>query len=230
MSFNYRNRQLEGFSEEILTKSAKHSGNKSETLDTVNSPSPTDNMSAAEVVHKWFSNILKPTNHTPQSSAPPSPTRHDLTSSLPPRQSTFRRSRFQADPSAPVPVPSSTTLKTQLSLQDTQLLSPPKKLVESAHRRSISSSTCLLEQNKPLSPPRNLVESAQRRSISKSTCSLEKIAPRRSNANGWSKEDDGTREISLNKFLKDQRSKSEMILNGKVGSKAKIILSGPSNS
>ncbi|PPD97760.1 hypothetical protein GOBAR_DD05221 [Gossypium barbadense] len=225
-----RNRQLEGFSEEILTKSAKHSRNKSETPDTVNSPSPTDNISTAEAVHKWFSNILKPTNHTPPSSAPPSPTRNDLTSSLPPRQSTFRRSRFQADPSARVPVPSSTTLKTQLSLQDTQLLSPPKKLVESTHRRSISSSTCFFEQNKPLSPPRNLVESAQRRSISKSTCSLEKIAPRKSNANGWSKEDDGTREISLNKFLKDQRSKFEMILNGEAGSKAKIVLSGPSNS
>ncbi|TYG76665.1 hypothetical protein ES288_D03G131500v1 [Gossypium darwinii] len=225
-----RNRQLEGFSEEILTKSAKHSRNKSETPDPVNSPSPTDNISTAEAVHKWFSNILKPTNHTPPSSAPPSPTRNDLTSSLPPRQSTFRRSRFQADPSARVPVPSSTTLKTQLSLQDTQLLSPPKKLVESTHRRSISSSTCFFEQNKPLSPPRNLVESAQRRSISKSTCSLEKIAPRKSNANGWSKEDDGTREISLNKFLKDQRSKFEMILNGEAGSKAKIVLSGPSNS
>ncbi|MBA0761630.1 hypothetical protein Gotri_024249 [Gossypium trilobum] len=225
-----KNRQLEGFSEEILTKSAKHSRNKSETPDTVNSPSPTDNISTAEAVHKWFSNILKPTNHTPPSSAPPSPTRNDLTSSLPPRQSTFRRSRFQADPSARVPVPSSTTLKTQLSLQDTQLLSPPKKLVESTHRRSISSSTCFFEQNKPLSPPRNLVESAQRRSISKSTCSLEKIAPRKSNANGWSKEDGGTPEISLNKFLKDQRSKFEMILNGEAGSKAKIVLSGPSNS
>ncbi|KAB2089827.1 hypothetical protein ES319_A03G087500v1 [Gossypium barbadense] len=225
-----RNRQLEGFSEEILTKSAKHSRNKSETPDTVNSSSPTDNISATEPVHKWFSNILKPTNHTPPSSGPPSPTRNDLTSSLPPRHSTFRRSRFQADPSARVPVPSSTTLKTQLSLQDTQLVSPPKKLVESAHRRSISSSTSFFEQNKPLSPPRNLVESAQRRSISKSTCSLEKIAPRKSNANGWSKEDDGTREISLNKFLKDQRSKFEMILNGEAGSKAKIVLSGPSNS
>ena len=73
------------------------------------------------------------------------------------------------------------------------------------------------------------MESAQRRSVSKSTCSLEKVAPR-SNANGWSKEEDGTREISLNEFLKEQRIKIEMILNGEVESKAKIVLFGPSNS
>ncbi|KAL4363884.1 hypothetical protein GQ457_04G015440 [Hibiscus cannabinus] len=220
-----RHRQLEGISGEILSKSAKHSRNKSETLDTDISP--------VEAVHKWFSNILKPTNHVPPSSGPPSPTGHDVTAStLPPRQSTFRRSRFQADPSAqgnPAPAPSLRSLKTQPPLQDTQILSPPKNLIESSDRRSISSSTCTSEQNKPLSPPRNLVESAQRRSISKSTCYLEKIQPR-SNANGWSKEDDGSREISLNGFLKDQRAKFEMILNGEVESKAKIVLSGPSNS
>ncbi|GMI78230.1 hypothetical protein HRI_001492300 [Hibiscus trionum] len=217
-----RHRQLEGFSGEILSKSAKHSRNKSETLDTPNSPT---DISPVEAVHKWFSNILKPTNPTP-----PSPTGHDGSASpastLPPRQSTFRRSRFQADPSAQG-MPSLRTLKTQPPLQDTQFLSPPKNLLESSRRRSISSSACSFQQNKPLSPPRNLVESAQRRSISKSTCSLEKIQP-----NGWSnsKEDDGTREISLNGFLKDQRAKFEMILNGEVESKANVVLSGPSNS
>ncbi|KAK8686279.1 hypothetical protein V6N13_125306 [Hibiscus sabdariffa] len=228
-----RHRQLEGISGEILSKSAKHSRNKSETLDTASSPT---DISPVEAVHKWFSNILKPTNHTPLSSGPPSPTGHDVTASpastLPPRQSTFRRSRFQADPSAqgiPAPAPSLRTLKTQPPLQDTQILSPPKNLIESSGRRSTSSSTCISEHSKPLSPPRNLVESAQRRSISKSTCSLEKIQPR-SHANGWSKEDDGSREISLNGFLKEQRAKFEMILNGEVESKAKIVLSGPSNS
>ncbi|KAE8655197.1 Nitrate transmembrane transporter [Hibiscus syriacus] len=231
-----RHRQLEGISGEILSKSAKHSRNKSETLDTDNSPAA-DQISPAETGRKWFSNILKPTNHTPPSNGPPSPTAgHDVTASpastLPPRQSTFRRSRFQADPSAQgfqVPAPSfRTTLKPQPPLEETQFLSPPKNLIESSQRRSISSSTCFFQQNKPLSPPRNLVESAQRRSISKSTCSLEKIQP--SNENGWSREDDETREISLNGFLKDQRAKFEVILSGEGESKAKIILSGPSNS
>ncbi|XWS37193.1 hypothetical protein CRYUN_Cryun19dG0022000 [Craigia yunnanensis] len=227
-----RHRPLEGFSGEILSKSANHSRNKSETLDTPNSLT---DISPAEAVHKWFSNILKPTNHTPLSSGPPSPTHDHQTAAptMPPRQSTFRKSRFQVDPHAPhaqgIPVPSRRAFKTQAPPQDTHLLSPPKRLIESAQRRSISSSTCSFPENKPLSPPRNLVESAQRRSVSKSTCSLEKVAPR-SNANGWSKEEDGTREISLNEFLKEQRTKIEMILNGEVESKAKIVLSGPSNS
>ncbi|XVF49804.1 hypothetical protein PTKIN_Ptkin04bG0045200 [Pterospermum kingtungense] len=227
-----RNRPVEGFSGEILSKSAKHGRNKSEIPQTLDS---TNDISPAEAVHKWFSNILKPTNITPLSSGPPSPT-NDQTAApgLPPRQSTFRKSRFKViDTPAPhakqVPVPSRRTFKTQTPLQDTQLLSPPENLVESAHRRSISSSTCSLLKHKPLSPPRNLVESAHRRSISKSTCSLEKSAPR-SNANGWSKEEDGTREISLNEFLKEQRTKLDMILNGEVETKAKIVLSGPSNS
>ncbi|KAE8695047.1 pentatricopeptide repeat-containing protein [Hibiscus syriacus] len=223
-----RHRQLEGISGEILSKSAKHSRYKSETQNTDNSPAA--DISAAETVHKCFSNILKPTNHTLPSSGPPSPTAgHDVTgppaTTLPPRQSTFRRSRFQADPSAQAIPSFRSTLKTQPPLEDTKILSPPKNLFESSQRRSISSSTCSFQPNKPLSPPRNLVESAQRRSISKSTCYLEKIQP-----NGWSREDDGSPEISLNGFLKDQRAKFEMILNGEVDSKAKIILSGPSNS
>ncbi|XP_007037768.2 PREDICTED: uncharacterized protein LOC18604974 [Theobroma cacao] len=226
-----RLRPMEGFSGEILSKSAKHSRNKSETLDSLNSPV---DMSPAEAVHKWFSNILKPTNHTPLSSGPPSPTTdHTAAPALPPRQSSLRKSRFQVDAPAPhaqgIPVPSRRTFKPQAPSQDTQLLSPPKNLIESAQRRSISYSTCSYPENKPLSPPRNLVESAQRRSISKSTCSLENIAPR-SNSNGWSKEEDGTREVGLNEFLKEQRTKIEMILNGEVDFRAKIVLSGPSNS
>ncbi|XVF08824.1 hypothetical protein REPUB_Repub07fG0036800 [Reevesia pubescens] len=229
-----RHRPVEGFTGEILSNSAKHGRNKSETIDTLNSPT---DMSPAEVVHKWFSNILNMNNHTPVSSAPPSPI-HDQTPapSLPPRQSTFRKSRFQVDPPAPhaqeisIPLPPRRSFKTQAPLQDAQNLSPPKKLIDSAQRRSISSSTCPFPENKPLSPPRKLVESAHRRSISKSTCSLEKIAPTRNAINGWSKEEDGTREISLNEFLKEQRTKIEMILNGESESKAKIVLSGPSNS
>ncbi|XVF11670.1 hypothetical protein REPUB_Repub08aG0047200 [Reevesia pubescens] len=226
-----RHRPVEGFSGEILSKSAKHSRNNSETLNTLDSPT---DISPAEAVHKWFSNIHKPTNHTAPSSGPPSPTYHQTPDpTLLTRQSPFRKSRFQVDPASPhaqgIPVPSRRSFKTQAPLQDTQILSPPKNIIESAQRRSISSSTCSFPENKPLSPPRNLVESAQRRSISKSTCSLERIAPR-SNANGWSKEEDGTREVSLNEFLKEQRRKIDMILNGELESKAKIVLSGPSNS
>ncbi|XVF54561.1 hypothetical protein PTKIN_Ptkin05aG0190900 [Pterospermum kingtungense] len=202
-----RHRPVEGFSGEILSKSAKHSRNKSETLDRLDSPG-TD-MSPGEADNKWFS------------SGPPSPTSDHETAAptLPPRQSTLRKSRFQVDPPA---VPSRRGFKTQAPLQDNQLLSPPKGHIE-------SSSTSSFTENMPLSPPRNLVESAQRRSVSMSTCSLEKIAPR-NNANGWSKEKNGSPEISLNEFLKEQRTKIEMMLNGEVESKAKVVLSGPSNS
>ncbi|OMO51978.1 hypothetical protein CCACVL1_29463 [Corchorus capsularis] len=227
-----RHRPVEGLGGEILSKSAKHSRNKSETLDTLDSP--TEMLSPTETVHNWFSNMLKPTNQTPPSSGPPSPTGDQTAAFLPPRQSTFRKSRFQVDPppSAPgSPIPSRRSFKTQSPLQDNnQPLSPPKNLIESAQRRSISSNTCYnFRENRPLSPPRKLVESAQRRSISKSTCSLEKTAPR-SNGNGWCREEEGTREISLNGFLKGQRTKIEMILNGQVHTKAKIVLSDPSNS
>ncbi|OMO61216.1 hypothetical protein COLO4_33501 [Corchorus olitorius] len=236
-----RHRPVEGLGGEILSKSAKHSRNKSDTLD-----SPTEMLmypTPTETVHNWFSNIymLKPTttNQTPpNSSGPPSPspTGDQTAPFLPPRQSTFRKSRFQVldpPPSSPgSPIPSRRiSFKTQSPLQDNnQPLSPPKNLIESAQRRSISSNTCYnFRENSPLSPPKKLVESAQRRSISKSTCSLEKIAPK-SNGNGWCKEEEGTREISLNAFLKGQRTKIEMILNGEVHTKAKIVLSDPLNS
>ena len=68
-----RHRPMEGFSGEVLSKLTKHNRNKSETLETPDSPT---DISPSEAVHKWFSNILKPTNHAPISSGPPSPT-HD---------------------------------------------------------------------------------------------------------------------------------------------------------
>ncbi|KAF2293260.1 hypothetical protein GH714_040629 [Hevea brasiliensis] len=224
-----RHRALEGFSGEILTKSAKHSRNKSESLDSM--PSSPSEPSPASQVQQWFSNMLKPSN--PQSHQPNDSPTHSIDPmalTVQPWQPTYRKSRFQTEPpSQGVPVPSSRTFK-PAPLPETQMLSPPKNLIESAHRRSISSSTCSQPEKQLLSPPRNVVESAHRRSIARSTCSIEKIAPK-PNVNGWQQnEEEGEREVSLNGFLKNQRIEIEKILNGEIDSKAKVILSGPSNS
>ncbi|KAL2482568.1 uncharacterized protein Fot_44012 [Forsythia ovata] len=163
---------------------------------------------------------------------------------FPPRQSVHRKSRFQTDPNAPLsqPIPAptnrlsiskrnfkdtaSTTNNAPTTILDTPLLSPPKHLIESAHRRSISSTTCSRPEAKVLSPPRNLVESAHRRSISSSTCSTDRILQK---SNGPLKEGD-LKGQELNKFLKEQRIKIEKILSGEINGKTKIVLSGPSNS
>ncbi|XP_020537460.1 uncharacterized protein LOC105640295 [Jatropha curcas] len=227
-----RYRAAEGFSGEILIKSAKHSRNKSETLESFPS-SPTE-PSPASQVHQWFSNILKPSN--PDDQPPSSASTDPMALTVPPRPSTYRKSRFQTDPppppspqGVPVPLPRRTFKPAPLPA-DAQLLSPPKNLIESAHRRSISWSTCSQPESQPLSPPKNLVESAHRRSIARSTCSVEKITGPKVNVNGWQKEEEGEKGVSLNGFLKEQRIKIEKILNGEIDSKAKVILSGPSNS
>ncbi|XP_031278731.1 uncharacterized protein LOC116137186 isoform X1 [Pistacia vera] len=231
-----RHRAGEGFSGQILSKSEKHARNKSLTLDTSTTLSSESEQSPADAVHKWFSNILNPSSPTSTPSSPTSPTNlsHDPTAIfLPPRQSTPRRSRFKTDNSAPhpqgTPVPSRRTFKTSsgpLTEPTPNLLSLPKNIIESAPRRSISSS---LPLDRPLSPPKNLVESAHRRSVSRSTCFVEKGVPI-SNENGWSKEEEKSRDLSLNGFLKEQRIKIEKILNRESDYKAKIVLPGPSNS
>ncbi|KAK7389135.1 hypothetical protein VNO78_23967 [Psophocarpus tetragonolobus] len=138
-----RYRAAEGISDEILSKTAKHTRNKS---DTFAQPSSEGDGSPATALHNWFSNILKP--------PPPSPDSTFL-SSLPPRQPLPRKSRFQTHPSA-APHP--------------QGIQPPSS------RRTFKSS--VPSDSAPLSPPRNLVESAHRRTISSSTCSQERIVPR----------------------------------------------------
>ncbi|KAJ7945805.1 Wiskott-Aldrich syndrome protein family member 2 like [Quillaja saponaria] len=231
-----RHRALESFSGEILSKSAKHARNKSENF---NPPSSPTDPSPASAVQKWFSNLLKPNNSTP-SSNPTTLTHHPIEppnldptlSTLPPRQSVHRKSRFQTDPSAVsqgIPVPSRRTFRSSTALPYTQLLSPPKNIIQSANRRSLASSTCALPENQVLSPPKNLVESAHRRSISSSTCSQAKISPR-ADGNGSSKEGEGNQDVSLNGFLKEKRNLIEKISNGELNLKAKIVLSGPSNS
>ncbi|XP_052182084.1 uncharacterized protein LOC127794860 isoform X2 [Diospyros lotus] len=220
-----RQRATEGFSGEILTKSAKHTRNKSEPLDE--QPPPAADTSPASAVQKWFSTIIHkpPPISPPAASANPPPP-------LPPRQSTSRKSRFHNTQPQPILGSSRRTFRAAAGAPapDTQVLSPPKNLVESAHRRSISSSTCSLLDKQVLSPPRNLVESAHRRSISSSTCSTENI-PRKPSVNDQTKEVvNGCENRDLNGFLKEQRDNIEKILNGEIDGKAKIVLSGPSNS
>ncbi|KVH98922.1 hypothetical protein Ccrd_022810 [Cynara cardunculus var. scolymus] len=270
-------RSVDGFTGEILTKSAKHShsrNNSQTTVDSISnsSPQPTD-VSPASAVQKWFSNILKPPtagDPTPPATAattspdmiPPRASTHrrsrfenqsspplppispsatttttttaaaDPSAFVPPRLSTHRRSRFQNDPNAAQPqlIPSKRTIKTTATTTpaDTQILSPPKHLLESAQRRSISSSTCSLN-NQILSPPRNLVESAQRRSISSSTCFTDKISRKPSPIRGELK-DSELGQQDLNGFLNNQRIKILKLLKGEIKGKAKIVLSGHSNS
>ncbi|KAJ9567887.1 hypothetical protein OSB04_003853 [Centaurea solstitialis] len=277
-----RNRSVDGFTGEILTKSVKHthSRNNSQTaIDSISNPNPNPNTqptdaSPASAVQKWFSNILKPPTAAepppPSTSLPPSPdlipprasthrrsrfenqssppppplppispsatittttTTADPSAFVPPRLSTHRRSRFQNDPNAAQPQLIPTTRRTTTPADNQILLSPPKHLHESAQRRSISSSTCSLlpEKNQILSPPRNLVESAQRRSISSSTCFTDKISrkpsPIRSELH-----DLELGQLDLNAFLSEQRIKILKLLKGEIKGKAKIVLSGHSNS
>jgi hypothetical protein len=75
------------------------------------------------------------------------------------------------------------------------------------------------------------VESAHRRSISSSTCSMDKIAPKHNASHGGLKEEKGASgDNSLNGFLKQQRIKLEKVLNREIEAKTKIVLSRPSNS
>ncbi|KAL5544133.1 hypothetical protein UlMin_007917 [Ulmus minor] len=200
-----RHRALETFSGEILS-SAKHGRNKSESFaNSEETISPTELSSPTSAVHQWFSNIHSPSNPTTPSQPNPEP--QSQTPTLPPLQKSLpRRSRFHKDPSSPrpqgIPIPLG---------------------------RNVGPNPTLFTPTPLLSPPKNLIESAQRRSISSSTCSAQKI-PLKPNLNDWSYEASGTQELDLNGFLKEQRSKVEKILNNEADAKVKLILSGPSNS
>lgn len=73
------------------------------------------------------------------------------------------------------------------------------------------------------------MESAQRRSISSSTCYTDKISMKSSPIHGEPK-DSELGQLDLNAFLKEQRIKILKLLNGEIKGKAKIVLSGHSNS
>lgn len=228
-----------GFSEEILSKTAKHNRNKSELL--IIDP-PSAGTPPASNVQDWFSNIFKPPNDGPTAATSeptsPKPNNEQPALTLPPRQSISRRTRFHTNSNAPqphsinspkrtfkIPATASTDNVSQHFLDD-KPLSPPKSLIESSHRRSISSTTCSIP-NDPT--PRNLVESAHRRTISESTCSFEKVL-RKNNVDGDEVKEEDLKSQELNRFLKEQRDKINNIFSGQIKGKAKIVLSGPSNS
>ncbi|KAL8111562.1 hypothetical protein AgCh_019321 [Apium graveolens] len=219
-----RQRPVDGFGEEIVTKSVKNK-------NAVNNP-VTDN-NPVNAVQKWFSNIIKPSDPDPQpipdpspplpprlsthrrsrfeSPPSPAPSQPDPTQFLPPRQSIHRKTRFQSDPAVTQPLGIPQPTKRVNPVPDpTRLLSPPKHLTESSHRRSISSATCVLPEKQGQLPP---VESGHRRSIS-------------------SYSDQSSIELGkdLNGFLKEQRVKIKKLISGEIDGTAKIVLSGPSNS
>ncbi|KAK9113610.1 hypothetical protein Syun_020407 [Stephania yunnanensis] len=215
-----RHRGREGFSGEILSRSAKHSRNESEGIGEPDSP-------------QWFANNLGHqtlADHLKQPNSKEEEQPLDQTIQGKPPRLPVRKSRFQEIPITTQSVGSPTmprrTFRSSSSsgqLNDQQLLSPPKSLTEPAHRRS-SSSSSTFNEDKVLSPPRRLVESIQRRSISSSTCSIDKI-PSRQDSKGMS-----LKEEDVNMFLKEQRSKMYGISSGEIHVKAKIVLSGSSNS
>ncbi|WJX94401.1 hypothetical protein P8452_75821 [Trifolium repens] len=216
-----RFRTVEGISDEILSKTAKHTRNKS---DTFAQPSSNDDGSPATAVHKWFSNILIPNNNNNDSNnnntPPPSP------DSLPPRQPLSRKSRFQTEPSS-APHPQGVQVPNYNSRRTFKTSAPSP---ENPNRRIPTTSL----ESLPLSPPRNLVESAHRRTISSSTCSWEKIVPpvKYSTKEGEEEEKEATEKYSLNGFLKEQRNLFQRFYKGELRSnvKIKIVLSGHSNS
>ncbi|KAJ8536522.1 hypothetical protein K7X08_034923 [Anisodus acutangulus] len=234
-----RHRSVVGFSEEILSKTAKHNRNKSEPF--INPPS-----AGTSNVQDCVSNIFKPPNDGPTAgtSEPTSPKpnndqQQQPALTLPPRKSNSRRTRFHTNSNAPQPqsihspkrtfkIPASSTDNVSHFLDD-KPLSPPKSLIESSHRRSISSTTCSIPDDQILSPPRNLVESAHRRTISASTCAFEKVL-RKNNVDRDEVKEDGSKSEELNRFLKEQRDNINNIFSGQIKGKAKIVLSGPSNS
>ncbi|KAG5618058.1 hypothetical protein H5410_017882 [Solanum commersonii] len=232
-----RHRSVVGFSEEILSKTAKHNRNKSEPL--IIDP-PSAGTSPSSNVQDWFSNIFKPTNDGPTDPTSPKPNNEQPALTLPPRQSISRRTRFHTNSNAPQPhsinspkrtfkIPATGSTDNVSHFLDDKPLSPPKSLIESSHRRSISSTTCSIPVDPVLSPPRNFVESNHRRSISASTCAFEKVL-RKNNVNGDEAKEEDLKSQELNRFLKEQRDKIDNVFSGQIKGKAKIVLSGPSNS
>ncbi|KAF9605461.1 hypothetical protein IFM89_017480, partial [Coptis chinensis] len=255
--YHHRHRSVESFSDEILSKSAKHSRNKSETVfESQPQLDAAVEVSPASAVHQWFSNILKPHHHVPQDSNDPKPHNNSTNTTTTPQDSSeeeeqtikkarpprqpIRKSRFRD-------VPTATTTTTTTASQpivnplsrrnfrpprptgapdEKQLLSPPKNVIESTHRRSISVATC------SLSPPGDPdLEPAQRRKSVSSSFDRHKISTTKQlDPIERTKENnvDGVRD--LNAFLKEQRLKLARISSGEIKAKAKIILSGSSNS
>ncbi|CAN0891353.1 hypothetical protein LINGRAHAP2_LOCUS16935 [Linum grandiflorum] len=123
-----RNRATEGFSEEILSRSARHSRNGS----ILSNVAPDLSTSPTSQVNMWIANNIEPPNGISSSDS------SSGQSTLPQRRS----SRFQVEPKQDIPP----RRFKQGPNTEGRVLSPPKNLVESAHRRSVSRSTCLMEK------------------------------------------------------------------------------------
>ncbi|XP_039138606.1 uncharacterized protein LOC120275941 isoform X3 [Dioscorea cayenensis subsp. rotundata] len=188
-----RNRSTEGFSGEILSRSARHNRNNSDAVPGAGAgtdlPSP---------VHEW-----------PQGTANPSDPLGAFVA-LHPKLSARPKSRFQDDP------------QSQLNGRNDLVLSPPRVLVETAHRRSISSSTCSLEKLGGLGGDKGLLSSRGRRSASRE---LESVGRHLDLV-----VDDDV--MQINSFLKRQRALIARISGKKVfangNANAKILLSASS--
>ncbi|KAI4365955.1 hypothetical protein MLD38_021890 [Melastoma candidum] len=209
-----RHRKVDSFSEEILIKStAKHTRNLSDT------PS--------------LSAVTPP--ESPVGSPP---------NTLPPRSSALRRSRFRVpDPpdsssaaEAPPPLSppkdatafrrsASSSLFPAGSSSDDHggsaggdVLSPPRRIVESVHRRSVSSSTCSVDRDRVGGGLKMISKDDFADDFSVDSCIKEE------------KLKDKEKEGGLNAFLKDNRRKAEEVLCGARDARINIVLSGPSNS
>lgn len=94
------------------------------------------------------------------------------------------------------------------------MLSPPRRIVESVHRRSVSSSTCSVDRDRvggglKMIGPDNFADDV---SVDSSV------------------KEEKEKEGGLNAFLKDNRRKAEEVLCGARDAKINVVLSGPSNS
>ncbi|WOL18740.1 hypothetical protein Cni_G27537 [Canna indica] len=215
-----RHKSLEGISDEILRRSsARHSRNPSS--DSFLPPGDT-RLSVA-----FSGDPQHPTSDEDEGSRPPPP--------LPPKLPFRRTSRFrQETPSAPhFPAASATTAAPtsrrtfrgrspapppeEDAAPRQRLLSPPRNLVESAHRMSVSSTTCSMET---LSRSEKEKASIHRRALSSSFETSDSTAEAPSPGD--------VRQI--NAFLKRQRKMIGWISSDEVSAKAKIILSGSSNN
>ncbi|ERN13848.1 uncharacterized protein LOC18442096 [Amborella trichopoda] len=187
-----RHRALEGFSKEILSKSAKHNRNKSEGRANIEK-------SQASAVKQWFNNIIKPNDLHNQSPFDEEHSQNGPNMGVQSKQPR-RRSRFQDElASTAREITSKRSFK---NLKEDQVLSPPKNLVESLNRRSISSSTCSID--------RIQCDEEEEKQDDVVSIPLEDVA-------------------CLNSFLKKQRRRIEKISRGEMAVQAKILLSGSSN-
>ncbi|URD95304.1 hypothetical protein MUK42_30798 [Musa troglodytarum] len=204
-----RHRSFEGISDEILRRSSSRVS-RTTSSESLLPPSETHSTATGD-----------PHPASDGGGRPPPP------QSLAPKEPYHRTSRFREETSSEPLSPAATSRRTFRSrspapppaeaVEDAALLSPPRNLVEPAYRRSVSSFTCSLETLTGLEKEKG---SDRRRAISSSlkACNrLPELTP-----------PENLRHI--NAFLRRQRKMIERISRGEASAKAKIILSGSSNS